>query len=181
MDGALYACSFRATPQEIGPVYFNRISLLAALVFAVFSTSAPAAGDDTPFAALDGAWSGTGNVRLENGKSERLKCRGYYNSKAGGQKLGLAINCGNAGFRINMRATLNYEGGRVSGTWEEREFNQSGRIGGKADADNLSLSISGAISGKMSIQMDDSNSQTVTISTGGPGFTGVDLQFAKSG
>ncbi|MGE0022915.1 MAG: hypothetical protein AB7S70_04700, partial [Hyphomicrobium sp.] len=79
---------------------------------------------DATFSALDGAWGGTGSVRLENGKTERLKCKGYYNAKQG-NSLGMAINCGNASFKINMRAALRSSGGSISGTWEEREFNQA--------------------------------------------------------
>ena len=88
---------------------------------------APASAGDGAFSALDGAWAGTGKVRLENGSSERLKCKGYYNAKSG-SNLGMAINCGNASFRINMRANLTNSGGQISGTWEEREFNQSGAV-----------------------------------------------------
>jgi hypothetical protein len=164
---------------EATPVIFIRLPFLAAAVSAPLLLAVPSAAGDTPFAALDGAWSGSGNVKLENGKTERLKCKGYYNAKAGGTGLGLAINCGNPSFKINMRATLTYAGGQVSGTWEEREFNQTGSVTGKASADKLTLSIGGAISGSMSISM-TGNGQTVSISTGGPGFTGVNLQFAKS-
>jgi hypothetical protein len=144
---------------------------------ALLLLASPAAAESL-FAALDGAWSGSGNVRLENGKTERLKCMGYYNAKGAG--LTLAINCGNPSFKINMRASLNSAGGQISGTWEEREFNQTGNVSGKATADRVSLAFSGAISGSMSITM-AGNGQTVSITTGGPGFTGVNLQFAKSG
>jgi hypothetical protein len=158
----------------------NRSPFLALAVMApLLFTALPASGGDTPFKALDGAWNGSGNVKLENGKTERLKCKGYYNAKDGGNGLGMAINCGNASFKINMRATLTYAGGQVSGTWEEREFNQTGNVTGKATADKLTLSIGGAISGTMAISM-TGTAQTVSISTGGPGFTGVNLQFAKS-
>jgi hypothetical protein len=138
--------------------------------------ASPAAADDL-FTALDGAWSGSGNVKLENGKTERLKCMGYYNAKGTG--LSMAINCGNPSFKINMRANLTSSGGQISGTWEEREFNQNGNVNGKATADRVSLALSGAISGSMSITM-AGKGQTVSITTGGPGFTGVNLQFAKS-
>lgn len=145
---------------------------------AAFFAFAPPASADSLFAALDGAWSGSGNVKLENGKIERLKCMGYYNAKGSG--LSLAINCGNPSFKINMRANLTSAGGQISGTWEEREFNQNGNVSGKATADRVNLAFSGAISGSMSIAM-SGKGQTVSISTGGPGFTGVNLQFAKSG
>ncbi len=56
-------------------------------------------------------------MKLENGKTERLKCKGYYTSKDGGN-LGMAINCGNASFKINMRATLASAGSQINGTWK---------------------------------------------------------------
>jgi hypothetical protein len=66
----------------------------------------------------------------------------------------------------------------VTGTWEEREFNQAGDVHGKASADRLNLSFAGGISGSLSISTSGAQ-QTVSISTGGPGFTGVSLQFSK--
>ncbi len=143
------------------------------------AATVPAWALEGTFSALDGAWSGSGSVRLENGKSERLRCKGYYNAKSG-TSLGMAINCGNASFKINMRAALKSAGGTITGTWEEREFNQSGNVSGKQTANGFSLKFSGAISGSMNVSMTGAR-QTVSISTGGPGFTGVNLQFAKSG
>jgi hypothetical protein len=156
-----------------------RFAAVSAAALMMAAVTAPTKADPGSFAALDGAWSGNGSVRLENGKSERLKCKGYYNAK-GGATLGMAINCGNASFKINMRANLRSAGGNISGTWEEREFNQAGDVSGKQTASGFSLKFSGAISGSMHVET-IGGSQTVSISTGGPGFTGVKLQFAKSG
>jgi hypothetical protein len=157
----------------------TRTCLALAVCGAIALAAAPALAIEGTFSALDGAWSGSGSVRLENGKSERLKCKGYYNAKSG-NSLGMAINCGNASFKINMRANLRSAGGAITGTWEEREFNQTGNVSGRQTASGFSLKFSGAISGSMSVSMTGSR-QTVSISTGGPGFTGVNLQFAKSG
>ncbi len=156
-----------------------RWGVVAGALIAGSLSAAPVLASDATFAALEGAWGGSGNVRLENGKTERLKCKGYYTTKAGGSSLGMAINCGNPSFKINMRATLISAGGKITGTWEEREFNQAGDVTGASTDKGFSLKFSGAISGSMSVTMTDGN-QTVSISTGGPGFTGVNLQFAKS-
>jgi len=156
-----------------------RVGLAVAVCAAVGCVAmTPARALDGTFAPLDGTWGGSGSVRLENGKTERLKCKGYYNAKQG-NSLGMAINCGNATFKINMRANLRSSGGSISGTWEEREFNQSGDVAGKQTANGFSLRFTGAISGSMSVTMAGAR-QTVSISTGGPGFTGVNLSFAKS-
>ncbi len=156
-----------------------RFAAVSAAAFIAAVAAAPTMADPGSFAALDGAWGGSGSVRLENGKSERLKCKGYYNAK-GGATLGMAINCGNASFKINMRANLRSAGGTISGTWEEREFNQTGNVSGKQTASGFNLKFTGALSGSMQVET-NGGSQTVSISTGGPGFTGVKLQFAKNG
>ncbi|HEX2842606.1 hypothetical protein [Hyphomicrobium sp.] len=156
----------------------TRSALVSAAILTVAAATSPVRAADATFAALEGAWSGSGSVRLENGKSERLKCKGYYNAKAG-STLGMAINCGNASFKINMRANLKNAGGSISGTWEEREFNQTGNVTGKQTENGFQLKFTGALSGSMNVSMTGAK-QTVSISTGGPGFTGVNLQFAKS-
>lgn len=157
----------------------TRLAVLSCAGIAIAAAAAPAWAIEGTFAALDGAWGGSGSVRLENGKTERLRCKGYYNAKSG-NSLGMAINCGNASFKINMRANLKSAGSAITGTWEEREFNQTGNVSGKQTANGFSLKFSGAISGSMNVSMTGTR-QTVSISTGGPGFTGVNLQFAKSG
>lgn len=157
-----------------------RFAAVSAAAIAMAATVAQGHAADATFSALDGAWGGSGSVRLENGKTERLKCKGYYNPKAGGSGLGMAINCGNASFKINMRANLKSAGNNITGTWEEREFNQVGNISGVKTESGFSLKFSGAISGSMSVST-NGGSQTVSISTGGPGFRGVNLQFAKNG
>lgn len=156
---------------------FTRLALLAALS----GLTAPAFADPQGaklFSSLDGAWRGAGEIRLDSGKREKIKCKGYYNVKGGGAELGVAIDCANASVRINMRAQLIDSAGKISGTWEEREFNQSGEVNGTATTDKLVLTFAGGISGNMAISS-SGGSQTVSITTGGPGFVGADLTFSK--
>jgi hypothetical protein len=136
------------------------------------------AGDKT-FSGLHGAWRGTGSVALESGNAERLKCKGYYNAKSDGS-LGMAIRCGSAAFKINMRAKLEKAGDKISGTWEEREFNQSGDLSGATKSGGFKLNFTGAIEGSITVAMDGKR-QTVHIATTGAGFSGVKLTFARSG
>lgn len=154
------------------------VLVMLALASAVVLSRPSTAQSTVLFSSLDGAWSGAGQVRLDSGKSERIKCKGYYNAKTGGTELGVALSCANAAVKITMRAQLKDQGGRISGTWEEREFNQSGEVTGSATGDKLTLKFAGGISGSMSINA-SGGSQTVNISTGGPGFVGADLKLSK--
>ena len=72
-----------------------------ALCATVALLSMPAGGQNRSlFTTLDGAWTGSGQVKLDNGKSEKIKCKGYYNAKDGGAKLGIAGAPSGSGFRI---------------------------------------------------------------------------------
>ena len=105
------------------------VGLMTAI--AAFAAIGPAAAD-SPFASLAGSWSGQGKVQLEGGKSEAIRCRAYYNPKEGGRQLGLAIRCASTSYKMEIRASLFDNNGRVTGTWEERTFNTTGHATGRA-------------------------------------------------
>jgi hypothetical protein len=117
---------------------------------------------------------------LEGGKSERLSCKGYY-SGAGANVLKLNIICANPSTKVELRSTLNYAGGHVSGTWEERNYNQTGTISGTASDEKLGLTITGnGLSGFLSVSIGGGN-QSVSLSTKGSTLKGVSITFARVG
>jgi hypothetical protein len=132
----------------------------------------------SPFAQLAGNWHGSGTVRLSDGKSERLSCRGTYAQKSGGAELSLAIRCQSENNKIEMKSALTDEGGRLSGRWSERNFGLEGELNGRSGANKLSLQISGQLQGSMTLAVNGS-SHRVTISTVGPGFKSVSIDFSR--
>jgi hypothetical protein len=140
--------------------------------------AALAQGAATPFTQLGGSWHGSGTVRLAQGGSERLTCRGSYTPKSGGSELALTIRCQSENSNIEMKSSLSYEGGRVSGNWQERNFGLEGEVSGAANPSKLSLRISGQIQGSMVISVSGSAHQ-VRIYTGGPGFKSVAINFTR--
>ena len=152
-------------------------ALIVAMLTAIFSSHSARA--DSPFSNLAGTWSGQGKVRLEGGKSETIKCRAYYTLKSGGSDLGMAIRCASPASKIEMRASLSYSGGNVSGNWEERTYNAAGAVSGSASSSRMSLTIQGGgLNGRMSVRLGD-RSQSVTISTTGSTFRGLDLSLSR--
>jgi hypothetical protein len=151
--------------------------ILAASAAMVLFAGGPAVAEG-PFAALIGTWSGKGTARLEGGKSERLSCKGYYTG-SGGSELRLNIRCANPSTKVELRSVLKYAGGKVTGTWEERNFNQTGTVTGSASESKLHLSIGGGgLTGRLSVTLGDSG-QSVTISTNGSALKGVNITFAR--
>lgn len=150
---------------------------LAASSIAILMIGVPAVAG-SPFSSLVGTWSGKGTARLEGGKSEKLSCKGYY-SGSGGTELKLNIICANPSTKVELRSVLKYANGRVTGTWEERNYNQTGTITGSADDSKLRLNIGGgALSGLLSVSIGGST-QSVSLSTQGSALKGVSINFSR--
>jgi hypothetical protein len=162
----------------------HRLALAATAAMALGSTAAPAQGAvgnpvSPPFAQLGGTWSGDGRVRFADGSSEQIRCRAYYNPKDGGRQLGLAIRCASTSYKMEIRASLLDDNGRVTGTWEERTFNATGHATGRATSGNVSLAIAGGgVSGTMSVSFRRS-SQKVAIITSGDSLRGVSMSLTR--
>jgi len=153
-----------------------RAAAVTGLAMLVAGVGAEAAG---PFADLNGSWSGSGRIRLEDGKTEGLKCKAYYLPKGGGAELGLALRCASASNKIELRANLTSSGNRVSGSWEERAFNATGSVSGHASGNRLNLSIDGGgFSGSMAVTT-TGKSQAIAVSTQGIGLRGVNVNLQR--
>jgi hypothetical protein len=149
---------------------------LAALVVVTGMAQARA---ETPFQVLAGSWAGSGQIKLETGKSEALKCRAFYTQKEA-ESLGLAIRCASASNKIELRANLNQNGNRITGNWEERTFNAAGSVTGRVTSGRISLAISGgAFSGAMNVSVGGEN-HTVSIETNGIGLRAVSINLSRS-
>ncbi len=156
-------------------VFFTTLMTFALLCGLQFASPEALAAD--VFKQLDGSWKGSGTVRLQGG-NERISCRGYYNMKAGGAVLSIAIRCAAPSYRIEMRSSVTNNNGRLSGSWEERTFNAEGAISGSVSGSSINLTISGVIKGNMSISTGGSSHQ-VNLSASGPKFKGMSLSMSR--
>ena len=148
---------------------------IALLAMGVAVTSAEAG----PFDTFGGSWSGSGNVRLDGGRTEGLKCKAYYSPRTGGASMGLALRCASASNKIDLRATLNSRGSRVTGNWEERTFNVGGSASGQVAGNSIRLTIdAGILSGSMSV-VTNGRSQTISVRTDGSALRGVHINLRR--
>ena len=108
----------------------------ACAVIAMFASPVLSAAGN-PFTSLTGTWSGSGIAKFDGGKKESLRCKGYYTNTGGPHTLGLSIRCANASAKVELRANLVDANGAVSGNWEERTYNQSGTVSGRASATRM--------------------------------------------
>ncbi len=151
--------------------------VVSALAFSALGAATPAMAQ-SDLSGLAGSWSGGGQVRLADGRSERLSCRAFYTARDGGAGLRLAIRCASQSYKIDLRSSLVVAGGRVNGSWEERSFNAGGGLSGTASSGSLRLSFSGSTDGSMSVSYGGSNQQvSIKVSAGEP--TTVSLSFKR--
>jgi hypothetical protein len=155
-----------------------RLLAPAALAACVIFMAAPASHAGGVFDTLLGSWRGNGQIRLADGKTERLKCNAYYTG--GGSQLGMAIRCQSDTSNVEIRSKLSQSGGRISGTWEERTYNASGTASGQVSGSKISLQIAGGVTGSMLVSYSGAH-QSVSISTQGIALRGVTIDLARSG
>jgi hypothetical protein len=170
-DGAGKVCARRA----LTPRLFLVCSILSGLAIVL---GGPASQAATLLDNLLGSWSGSGQIRYDDGGSEGVRCNAYYTGSA--ERLRLAIRCRSDSTEVEIRGLLTRQGDQLSGTWEERTFNVSGEAKGRMTGDKMSLSISGGgFSGSMSVGYAGSR-QTVTITTQGIKMRSVNVTLSKS-
>lgn len=154
-----------------------RLVVIATGALTLIVPTGTAKADPSPFNTLLGSWGGSGEIRLDKGRKERIKCNAYYTG--GGSDLGLAIRCQSDNYKIEIRSKLSYSGGRLSGNWEERTFNASGTASGTATPNKISLSIKGGVSANMLVSY-TKTTQNVNISLSGVALQGVRISLARS-
>src|SRR5476649_1183419 len=83
-----------------------------------------------PFAGLAGVWSGGGTVMLDDGSTERIRCRATYAVGGGGAGLNQSLTCASDSYRFNLASNVVSSGGSLSGTWSESSRNVNGSLEG---------------------------------------------------
>jgi hypothetical protein len=92
-----------------------------------------------PFAGMAGNWSGGGTVTLDDGSSERLRCRATYAVGAGGTGLNLSLTCASDSYKFILSSNVVAQGGALSGTWSESSRGVSGNLEGRGGNGNFQV------------------------------------------
>jgi hypothetical protein len=124
------------------PAFFAlaRRLIFAAVTLLVASVASSASyAQSGPFAGMAGNWSGGGTVTLDDGSSERIRCRAAYAVGAGGNGLNLSLTCASDSYKFNLTANVISQGGALSGTWSESSRNVNGSLEGRGANGNVQV------------------------------------------
>jgi hypothetical protein len=123
-----------ATPAVLGRLTFAAVTLLVAAM----SGSASYA-QSGPFAGMAGNWSGGGTVTLDDGSSERLRCRATYAVGGGGTALNQSLTCASDSYKFILSSNVVSQGGLLSGTWSESSRGVNGNLEGRGGNGNFQV------------------------------------------
>ena len=93
---------------------------------------------------MAGNWSGGGTVTLDDGSTERIRCRASYAVGAGGNGLNLSLICASDSYKFDLRGNVVAERGALSGTWSESSRGISGNLEGRGSSGNFQVVASAA-------------------------------------
>jgi hypothetical protein len=114
-------------------VIVRRLIAVAALFVATISASASYAQSGGAFAGLAGVWSGAGTVTLDDGSTERIRCRATYAVAPDGMGLNQNLLCASDSYKFNLSSNVVSDNGSLSGTWNESSKNVSGNLQGRGN------------------------------------------------
>lgn len=84
-----------------------------------------------PFSALNGSWSGGGTIKKSNGASERIRCRSAF-EPSGAANLAIRLRCASDSYNFDLTANVAYQGGTISGSFQEATRSVAGGISGRS-------------------------------------------------
>ena len=107
----------------------RRLTFAAVAFFMAASAASPGQAQSSAFAGMAGSWSGGGTVTLDDGSSERIRCRATY--KVTGASMQMVLACASDAYKFNLAADVVAAGGEVTGNWSESSRNVGGSIQGR--------------------------------------------------
>jgi hypothetical protein len=115
----------------------RRLIFAAIAFFGVSIFGSTGYAQSGPFAGLAGVWSGSGSISLDDGSSERIRCRATYAVGEGGNGLNQTLICASDSYKFNLQSNVVAEGGSLSGTWSETSRGVSGNLQGHGASGNF--------------------------------------------
>jgi hypothetical protein len=154
--------------------------IFAALTLLVAGVSGSASyAQSGPFAGMAGVWSGGGTVTLDDGSSERIRCRATYAVGAGGAGLNLSLTCASDSYKFSFASNVVAQGSTLSGNWSESTRGVSGNLEGRGSNGNFQV-VATAPGFEANISLTTrGNRQSVVIKAGSQ-FKGANISLTRA-
>ena len=142
----------------------RHLQFALAFIFALFAGGI-AHAQSGPFTGLEGQWSGNGNITLDDGSNERIRCRATYAVNAPGTGMNLNLVCASASYKFDLRADVAARGNSLSGRWSETSRGITGDLEGRAASGRFNVLVSAPIFNANLSLTTTGNKQSISISS----------------
>jgi hypothetical protein len=129
----------KTSPPSDAHVAARRLILALVALLAVSLFGSASYAQSGPFAGMAGNWSGGGTVTLDDGSTERIRCRATYAVGEGGNGLNQTLTCASDSYRFNLASNVVSQGGTLSGTWSESSRGVQGTLEGRGGSGNFQV------------------------------------------
>src|SRR6266851_4495181 len=137
VDGKPHGNKTCRTPSPLPDV--RRLIFAVATLFAASVSGSASHAQSGPFTGMAGNWSGGGTVTLDDGSSERIRCRATYAVGAGGNGLNQSLTCASDSYRFILSSNVVAQGNALSGTWSESSRGVNGTLEGRGSNGNFQV------------------------------------------
>jgi hypothetical protein len=146
------------------------------LATAVFGTQAGA--QSGPFTSMAGNWSGAGTVMLDDGSTERIRCRASHAVGAGGTSLNMNLVCASESYKFDLKGDVIAQRGAISGTWSETSRGVNGTLEGRGgNGDFQVVASAGGFTANIALSTRGKR-QSISIRTE-TGFRGANISLSR--
>jgi len=154
----------------------RRLLVAAAVLFTASFATSESKAQSGPFASLAGTWSGSGTVTLDDGSTERIRCRAKYAPI--GPTMEMSLTCASDAYKFNLGANVRSEGNAITGAWSETSRNISGSLQGRGAGGNFELVASAAgFNANITLRV-NGNKQAVTMRADSQ-FRGANISLSR--
>ena len=154
----------------------RRLLMAVAVLFVTAVACSESKAQVSPFAPMAGSWSGTGTVTLDDGSTERIRCRAKYAPI--GPTMEMSLTCASDAYKFILGANVKAEGSAITGSWSETSRNISGSLQGRGVGGSFDV-IASTAGFNANIGLKTSGSkQTVTIRADSQ-FRGANIALSK--
>jgi hypothetical protein len=160
--------------------FFAHTRRLTFAAVAFFMTSVAAstayAQSSGPYAGMAGKWAGGGTVTLDDGSSERIRCRATY--QVAGPNMDMSLTCASDAYRFNLTASVVDQGGAIVGQWSETSRGITGSLSGRGSGGNFQVTaITAGFNANIALRT-IGNKQSVNIKADSV-FRGANISLSK--
>jgi hypothetical protein len=154
----------------------RRLLIAAAVWFSACVSGSAVHAQSGPFAGLAGGWHGGGTVSLDDGSTERIRCRANY--AVAGASMDMTLTCASDAYRFNLQASVVSERGTISGNWSESSRNVSGTLQGRGGNGSFQV-IAGTAGFNANISLSTHGNRQSIVMRADSQFRGASISLSR--